>query len=235
MPLSNPIELIAILAFMAIFSIFSYRKKLLDFEGILIGNAVGLAAITYGPNPLIDLFIVVVFFVIGEIASNYPKKKHEQRNIWNVVGNSISALIMLLFILVFPNHAILFELAFFGAISAALADTLSSEVGYYSKSDPIMITTLKRVKRGTDGGVTLLGELAALFGGLIIGLIYFFMIKDATLIGAAIVTLAGLFGSNIDSVFGALFETKKMMNNTHVNMIGSLAGALFCIILSFLI
>jgi uncharacterized protein (TIGR00297 family) len=233
MPLNDPIELFAIILFMGLFSVFSYKKKLLDFEGVLIGNAVGLAAITYGPNPLIDFSIVVVFFVLGEIASNYPKKKHEQRNIWNVVGNSISALIMLLLILIFPDQAILFELAFFGAISGALADTLSSEVGYYSKSKPIMITTLKRVERGTDGGVTLLGEAAALFGGIIIGAIYFFVYSN--IIGAIIVALAGLVGSNVDSIFGATFETKKILNNTQVNMLGSLGGAVFCIMLSFLI
>ena len=65
MALSDPIQLALILVFLAVFSIFSYKKKLLDFEGIFIGNAVGLAAITYGPNPLIDFFAVVVFFVIA--------------------------------------------------------------------------------------------------------------------------------------------------------------------------
>ncbi|MFA6268323.1 MAG: DUF92 domain-containing protein, partial [archaeon] len=115
MALNDPFELIIILLFLALFSIFSYKKKLLDFEGVLIGNAVGLAAITYGPNPIIDFGIVVVFFVIGEIASNYPRKKHEQRNIWNVIGNSLPALIVLMGIIFFPESAVLIELGFFGA------------------------------------------------------------------------------------------------------------------------
>jgi uncharacterized protein (TIGR00297 family) len=229
MVLSNPVELTVLLLFLAFFSILSYKKKLLDFEGILIGNAVGLAAITYGPNPLIDFGIVVLFFVFGEIASNYPKKKHEERNIWNVIGNSLPALITLLPLIFFPNNAFLFELAFFGAISAALADTLSSEVGYYSKSKPIMITTFKPVLRGTDGGVTLLGEAAALAGGLIIGVVHFFIYQN--IIFALAIVLAGLVGSNSDSVAGALFETKKILNNTQVNMIGSACGAIFCFII----
>ncbi|HPM85833.1 MAG: DUF92 domain-containing protein [Candidatus ainarchaeum sp.] len=231
--LSNTVELTALLFFLALFSFISYKKKLLDFEGILIGNAVGLAAITYGPNPLIDFGIVVVFFVIGEVASNFPKKKHEERNIWNVIGNSLPALITLLPIIVFPENSFLFELAFFGAISAALADTLSSEIGYYSKSKPIMITTLKPVARGTDGGVTLLGEGAALFGGLIIGLVHFFVYQNYFLAG--IIVLAGVVGSNSDSIAGGLFETKKILNNTQVNMIGSACGAIFCFILGLLL
>ena len=178
MALNDPFELFLILLFLAVFSIFSYKKRLLDFEGVLIGNAVGLAAITYGPNPLVDFGIVVVFFVLGEIASNYPRKKHEQRNIWNVIGNSLPSLAVLVAIIFFPQKPFLIELGFFGAISAALADTLSSEVGYYSKSDPVMITTLKKVPRGTDGGITMLGEFAALLGGVVIALIHFFVYQN---------------------------------------------------------
>lgn len=233
MALNDPLELILILIFLAAFSIFSYKKKLLDFEGILIANAVGLAAITYGPNPIVDFGIVVVFFILGEIASNFPRKKHERRNIWNVIGNSLPSLIVLVGIIFFPQYSVLIELGFFGAIAAALADTLSSEVGYYSKSTPVMITTLKKVPRGTDGGVTVLGELAALVGGAVIALVYFFIYHNYY--AAAIVLFAGLVGSNVDSVFGALFETKKLMNNTHVNMIGSAAGAIFCLVLGLLI
>ena len=40
--LTNPIELVAVLFFLAFFSFISYKKKWLDFEGILIGNAVDL-------------------------------------------------------------------------------------------------------------------------------------------------------------------------------------------------
>jgi len=229
MVLSDPVELTVLLLFLAFFSILSYKKKLLNFEGILIGNAVGLAAITYGPKPLVDFGIVVLFFVFGEIASNYPRKKHEERNIWNVIGNSLPALLTLLPIIIFPQKAFLFELAFFGAISAALADTLSSEVGYYSKSKPIMITTFKPVAKGTDGGVTLLGEVAALAGGLIIGIVHLFVYSNP--LAAIAIVIAGVVGSNSDSVAGALFETKKILNNTQVNMIGSASGAIFCFII----
>jgi len=233
MAINDPLELGIILVFLLVFSLFSYRKKLLDFEGVLIANAVGLAAITFGPNPMIDLGSVVVFFVIGEIASNLPKKKHEKRNIMNVIGNSLPALVMLILILIFPEHAILLELGFFGAISAALADTLSSEIGYYSKKMPVMITNFKPVKKGTDGGVTLVGEAAALFGGIVIAILYFSAYQNV--FGTILVLLAGLVGSNIDSVFGGLFETKHLLDKTQVNIIGSASGAVFCILLGLLI
>ncbi|MFA5763661.1 MAG: DUF92 domain-containing protein [archaeon] len=227
------IELIIIISFLIIFSIFSYKKRLLDFEGILIANVVGLAAITYGPNPLLDFSAVVVFFIVGEVASNYPKRKHEQRGIWNVVGNSFPALICLILIMIYPEFSFIFELAFFGAVAAALADTLSSEVGYYSKSDPVLISTFKRVPRGTDGGITILGEFAGLVGGLIIAGVYFIFYQNFVI--ASILILSGLVGTNVDSLFGALFEIKKILNNTHVNLIGSSAGAIFAFIVGIII
>lgn len=226
-------QLILVLIFLIIFSIFSYKLNLLDFEGILVANAVGLAAITYGPNPTINFLAVVLLFIFGEIASNYPNKKHEKRGIWNVIGNSLPALFFLLLIMIYPEFSLILELGFFGAISAALGDTLSSEIGYYSKSKPVLITTLKRVERGVDGGITFLGEIAALIGGLIIGIFHFFFFSNVYY--AIILIFAGLIGSNMDSLFGAIFERKKILNNTHVNLLGSLSGAIFAFLMGLLI
>jgi uncharacterized protein (TIGR00297 family) len=225
------LELIIVLVFLFFFSIFSYKKKLLTFEGILIANAVGLAAISYGggSTAILRFLTVVVFFVIGELASNYPKKKHEQRGVWNVVGNSLPALILLVLAMIFPEYNLILELGFFGAISAAMADTLSSEIGYYSKKDPIMITSFKRVPRGTDGGVTMLGIVAGLIGSIIIGLLYFYFYNN--LFFFVIIIFAGLVGTIVDSIFGAVFETKKILNNTHVNLIGCFSGAFFAFML----
>lgn len=231
MPL-DIVELVVIFVFLGLSSIFCYRKKLLDAEGVFIANAVGLAAITYGPNPMVDFFTVVAFFIIGQIASNYPKKKHGQRTASNVLGNSLPALVALILIIFYPKHQVLLEFAFFGAISAALADTLSSEVGYYSKSNPVLITSLKKVEKGTDGGITKLGEFAALIGGIVIATIYFWVYNNLWL--GLILVFAGILGSNVDSIFGAVFERKKVLNKTHVNIIGSTAGAISCVVLALL-
>lgn len=53
--------------------------------------------------------------------------------------------------------------------ACCLGDTLASELGILSKSPPILITTLKPVPPGTNGGMSLTGTLASIAGGAIMG------------------------------------------------------------------
>jgi uncharacterized membrane protein len=57
-----------------------------------------------------------------------------------------------------------------GQFGCCLGDTLASELGILSGSKPILITTLKTVPPGTNGGMSLLGTGASIAGGGFIGL-----------------------------------------------------------------
>lgn len=106
-----------------------------------------------------------------------------------------------------------------GAVSCALGDTLSSELGpvLAEDTDPLLITTFRPVPKGTNGGVTIAGLFASVLGGLLIGAgawitqafsssppsthwhspqwpILFFCLY------------AGLLGSLVDSLLGATFQ-----------------------------
>ncbi len=107
------------------------------------------------------------------------------------------------------------------------ADTLSSELGILATGEPRLITslTLRKVPRGTNGGVTLTGLAAGLLGSVIIvtaSMLFLPFCTEQTagrLGGGAPwsveqrrtlilgLTLWGLLGSIVDSILGGLFQS----------------------------
>ncbi|XP_018014000.1 transmembrane protein 19 [Hyalella azteca] len=68
------------------------------------------------------------------------------------------------------THASLITIAVLGSLSCAAGDTFSSEVGtVVGAGDPLLITTFRRVPRGTNGGVSLWGTVASGVGGALVG------------------------------------------------------------------
>ncbi|MCD6478728.1 MAG: DUF92 domain-containing protein [Candidatus Diapherotrites archaeon] len=220
-------EALYVLAILLIFSVVSFIKKLLDRDGVIIANIFGLAIYLLGNFS--SFLVVVIFFAVAEFATKVGRSKvgiaHERRTIGNIVGNGMPALISL------ASGSLA---GFYGGLSAALADTLSSEIGMLSQTKPRLITDLKReVEPGTDGGITPLGLLAGLFGALFIGMIYFLLHGSIAALG--IITVCGVIGCIVDSILGATFELKGKLNNMQVNFLGSASGALLAHLLSVIL
>ncbi|KAA8580396.1 transmembrane protein 19 [Etheostoma spectabile] len=104
-------------------------------------------------------------------------------------------------------------LSLLGALACSTGDTWASEVGpVLSQSQPRLITTWKEVPAGTNGGVTPVGLVASLLGGLVVGGAYYvtqlLLVGDLNLADPQwpIVVyggVAGLLGSMLDSFLGA--------------------------------
>jgi len=131
-------------------------------------------------------------------------------------------------------------LAILGSISGACADTWASEIGsvlFYStvrrkvKDEDfklrqerlpkcrLIVWPMKKVPRGTNGGVSMGGLLASLLGALVISIAALFTLyfnsgigfsdpNDFKLVKVFLLsnTTTGLAGSVIDSILGALFQ-----------------------------
>jgi uncharacterized protein (TIGR00297 family) len=97
--------------------------------------------------------------------------------------------------------------AFAGGMAAVNADTWATELGVLSRTPPRLITTGKAVERGTSGGVSLAGTLAALGGAAVIGLAAGWLWPlTGFWVTLLVVSLGGLAGSMFDSWLGATVQ-----------------------------
>lgn len=219
------IDVSILLIVLFIFSIFSHRRNLLDRDGVLLANIVGLTAYLFGG--IYSFYLMLLFFIVAEFCtklSRRKKVKHERRTMSNIAGNSGAAMIFL-----FLGSTT----GFFGAISAALADTLSSEIGLTSKKKPVLITSGEEVEAGVDGGITFKGIVAAFAGALLVAGFHLFLNWNAGMFFVLII--AGVAGSLVDSLFGAVLERKKVIGNMEVNFLGSASGAIIAVLFSLIL
>lgn len=209
-------EILAALVFAAV----AYKTKSLDLSGTAAALAMALLILYFESFSWFALMLL--FFAIGTLSTKfYSRRKekmdlgHEVRGYRNVVANGLAAVAGAYF------HSFPFYL---GAIAAVTADTLSCEIGELSKKKPLLITTLRPVKAGTNGAVSPLGEVAALLGGLLVGWIAVLMGLGSPRI-MAVSAVAALVGANFDSFLGATLERPGLLNKHKVNLLCSLAGA----------
>ena len=133
--------------------------------------------------------------------------KGSRRDWGQVMANGGLGAILAIFSALLPGESWPW-LAFGGAMAAVNADTWATELGVFNPLPPRLITTGKTVERGTSGGITLLGYLAALGGAALIGVLSVLLgggTRYAPMIALAI-TLAGLAGSTFDSLLGATVQ-----------------------------
>jgi len=111
------------------------------------------------------------------------------------------------------------------ALAGAAADTLSSELGQVFGGQPRLLTTLKPVPVGTDGGVTLAGTAIGCIGAAIVTAVAMLAFPLSLQTGAVVFSSAvlGLFA---DSLLGAVCERRGWLNNDLVNFLSTLVAAL---------
>jgi uncharacterized protein (TIGR00297 family) len=198
------------------------NMALLDWAGLLLAGAMGIAVAFFGLPQFILFFLIFLVASVMATRYGYEKKRdlgiYEHERSWeNVLANGIIPTACAI------AHPIVGWTPFIGSLAAITADKFASEFGVLG-GEPIFLLNLKKVKRGTNGAVTLFGLLMSLDGALLIGLAVFLTMPGIDFWKVVAIGLIGLGGSVADSVIGVL-EERGIGNKATTNAICSLFGA----------
>jgi len=229
--------------------IYAYVRRKINTAALLGTLALGAGiVITLGLRySYCGLLVLLAFFLFGNLVTKYKYEKKAalgvaesnrgMRDINNVLGNGLSPLIFAISFAI--SHNAIFLIAFSGSVATACSDTFSTEIGQ-ADGRPRLITTLKRVPVGTNGGVSLPGIGAALLGSALISLVSLtfplnMYMNKRTLF--AICLVSGFMGSLADSVLGATLEDRNpfKLNKHHVNILATLFGGIIAISIAHLL
>ena len=215
-----------------------------------------LAAFLIGATVLIATDIrwfslLFLFFTMGFIVTKvrFNEKKRRgvsenglgMRKAKSVAANGFVPALIALFSVSLYHHRL--AIPFIAAIAIASSDTFASEIGVLSNK-AYLITNLKPVDAGTNGGISWLGQLSALLGAGIISVAAFFLL-DIPLYWMGLCVIIGFIGCQIDSLLGATFQGKgragtslpsnAFLSNSDVNLISIAFGTLLAFIFTLVI
>jgi uncharacterized protein (TIGR00297 family) len=227
-PLPEVEYMAGIYVFALALGIAAYKMKAADAEAVLSEVIICLLVIFFAG--IFWFLLLLTFYLLGSGFTRYKYAKKQElriaqsrggvRGYKNVYSNSLVPLALAVLYGVYGSD--LFVFAFLGSVATATGDTLASEIGETARSTPRMITTFRPVEPGVDGGVTLLGEAASVFGSLFTG-----VLAAATgYEGLAAALLGGFLGTNFDSLLGATLQSRGLLSNNGVNLFATLFGAL---------
>ncbi|KAJ1814629.1 hypothetical protein LPJ60_005981, partial [Coemansia sp. RSA 2675] len=175
----------------AVLCLISLRRQSLSGSGTVAAALVGLS--TASNDNIMFTVVLLAFFISSSYWTKYqarakarldPCYAKASRRDWKQVlcNGGVGAVISVVYQYNFDGRRpadmsleerklmTLLIWGYIGFYSCCAADTWASELGTLSSDWPVLITTLKQVPPGTNGGVSKLGMLASFAGGALIGL-----------------------------------------------------------------
>lgn len=223
----------------SLLGIYVYFKGVLDALASVIAVVLGFLLIGY--TDLFWFLLMLLFLVICYWVTIWKyKNKSEngsgegtkgERGVRNVLANGVIPLMVAIFWTPLDNIAEgLSGFLFIAALSIATADTFASEIGIMAKRPRLITDPRKIVEPGVDGGVSLLGNISALVGSMIISIGGYFLITDRLLaegphllnaapVFVVVTIIIGVVGCQIDSVLGATLQRRNLISNDMVNFV----------------
>jgi uncharacterized protein (TIGR00297 family) len=217
----------------AIFALGGYLLRGVSRSGAVAGFLVAFLLYRYAGAGAFGL--LVALFVVTFLATRLGRQrklalgtaeKPEGRSASQVLANiGVSALFAVIYGY-FRHYSLLVACA--AALAEAAADTVSSECGQAFSSSARLVTTGARVPAGTNGGISLPGTASGALAALLLSLV---AVRGCMIAGSAapVVCTAALAGLFLDSLLGALVESRGWLNNDAVNLLGTLSAGLLAL------
>jgi uncharacterized protein (TIGR00297 family) len=192
-------------------ALLAWRLGVLSPSGALAAALTG--GLVFGLGGIPWAILLLLFFITSSGLSHLSRQrktslaekfsKGSRRDWGQVAANGGLATLLVLLHGLLPEQDWIWA-AYAGSLAAVNADTWATELGVLSRKAPRLLTTGKVVERGTSGGVSLAGTLAALGGATLLGLAAGLLapVKGGWSVWLA-ASLGGLAGSLFDSWLGA--------------------------------
>jgi len=216
-------------------AVLAWNVKALNRSGALAAAFVGSVIFVFGG---LSWAILLLFFFVSSSAFSWAFKvnkdkveekysKGRRRDWGQVLANGILGVVLAVvyaflgangelqyisFLDAEIDLQLLTWIAYGGVVASISADTWATELGVLNRSLPRLITTWLPVERGTSGGVSVYGYLAAISASFIVACLSawlsFVMWGNEHVVSGIIlsVTLGGVAGSTFDSLLGATLQ-----------------------------
>tara|TARA_R110002096_G_scaffold324349_3_gene518405 strand:- start:9399 stop:10142 length:744 start_codon:yes stop_codon:yes gene_type:complete len=185
-------------------------------------SAAIFGTIAYGLGGWQAALLVLVFFISASLFSKDTISTEDHRSIkFRRTGAQVWAngfWFALWLMIWFITKEYLFLTAAVASIAAANADTWATELGNKAEGKTFLITTLERVKSGTDGGISISGSLAALAGSSLIAILFWITFANSTTLSLVLIIVAGVVGCFFDSFLGARYQGYIFSKNSETNV-----------------
>jgi uncharacterized protein (TIGR00297 family) len=210
------------------FAVFVWRAKGVSLSGAIAGAIVGV--MTYAGADWRGWLMLVLAFAAAWATSRMglarkrvlgiDEARDGRRGAENALANCGVAAVAALAVL-FTPYRDLALLALTTALVAGASDTVASEIGKAWGGHTLLVTTMRSVKAGTPGAISLEGTAAGLASA-------FLMAVAAWGVGLIpadslwIVVVAATAGAFVESALGATLETNHILDSHVLNFLNTL-------------
>lgn len=182
---------------------------------------------------------VVIYLLLGSLVTKIgykfknekgiAEKRGGKRGPENVWGSAATGLFFAIMVKLNFTNLVFYKIGFAASFAAKLADTFGSEIGKRFGRNTYLITSFRKVERGTEGGISLEGTAASALGAIFMSLIMFILNIISTKYQFLIVAISGFLATISESFIGAKFQDKYKLSNELVNSIQTSISSIIAI------